>query len=127
MRARTELGRAAGFEEPFVLPALLFEMLEAGVIWCSRTTGNRSAEFGWIGVDMAEIYQSYELAEYMPKAIPVAFDGGGGLYLLDAREGRNDGHQPVVWSHSGSLGWDEDEHRAVAPDFDSFIRDGHTV
>ncbi|OZV77009.1 hypothetical protein CA850_24895 [Micromonospora echinospora] len=121
--ARTELASALVFAEPFVLPPLLAEMLASGVIWCSRTAGDRYAEFGWCGAQMAEISCDYEFADYMPAAVPLAFDGGGGLYLLDARAGRNDGRQPVVWSHSGSLGWHPDDHRLVAPDFESLVWD----
>ncbi|MDF2989781.1 MAG: hypothetical protein K0S37_295 [Microbacterium sp.] len=121
--ARADLGADLGFAEPFLLPRLLVEMLESGVEWCSRVAGDRYAEFGWIGADMAGVFRSYELAEYMPRAVPIAFDGGGGLYLLDARAGRNDGVHPVVWSHAGSLSWDEGEYRPVAADFASFVRD----
>ena len=121
--ACADLGTELGFAEPFVLPRLLTEMLESGVVWCSREAGDRYAEFGWIGADMGGVFRSYELAEYMPRAVPIAFDGGGGLYLLDAREGGNDGSQPVVWSHTGSLSWDDGEHRPVAADFASFVRD----
>ncbi|GAB3617769.1 hypothetical protein GCM10027416_23260 [Okibacterium endophyticum] len=120
--ARAELGTELGFTEPFVLPGLLAEMLESGVVWCSRVA-DREAEFGWIAADMAGVFRSYELAEYMPRAVPIAFDGSGGLYLLDARTGRNDGSQPVVWSHAGTLSWDEGEHRPIAADFASFVRD----
>ncbi|GAB7036899.1 MULTISPECIES: SMI1/KNR4 family protein [Catenuloplanes] len=122
-RARAELGSGLGFTEPFVLPPLLTEMLSAGVIWCSRTAADRHTEFGWCGHEMADIARGYEIADYMPAAVPLAFDGGGGLYLLDARAGHNDGRQPVVWSHAGSLGWDPDDHRPVAPDFETLVRD----
>ena len=123
IRARTDLASALGLPGLFALPPLLVEMLELGVTWCSRTAADRYAEFGWLGPDMADAYRDYEFAEYMPAAIPVALDGGGGFYLLDARSGRNDGRQEIVWSHSGSLGWDLDDHRLVAPDFEALVRD----
>lgn len=122
-RARAELGDELGLAEAVALPALLTEMLESGVVWCSRTVGDRYAEFGWLGAEMAAVFRDYELAEYLPGAVPIAFDGGGGLYLLDMRAGRNDGAGPVVWSHAGSLSWDDGEFRPVAPDFASFVRD----
>lgn len=122
--ARTELVSALGLPDHFALPPLLVEMLELGVTWCSRTAGDRYTEFGWLGTDMAGFYRDYEFGEYMPSAIPLALDGGGGFYLLDARTGRNDGRQEIVWSHSGSLGWDLDDHRPVAPDFETLVRDG---
>ncbi|MFE9686226.1 hypothetical protein [Streptomyces sp. NPDC006285] len=126
-RARTALSEELGFAEPFILPPLLAEILEAGVLWCSRGVGERYAEFGWLGADMADVSRRYECAQYMPAGVPIAFDGGGGLYLLDARGGRNDGRQPVVWSHSGSLGWEDGDHRIAAVDFESFVHDESAV
>lgn len=123
IRTRAKLASALGLPGPFELPRLLVEMLEMGVVRCSRTAADRYAEFGWLGTGMADVYRDHEFAEYMPAAIPLAWDGGGGLYLLDARAGRDDGRQPIVWSHSGSLGWDLDEHRLVAQDFETLVRD----
>jgi hypothetical protein len=87
-RARTELGAELGMPEPFVLPELLADMLGAGVSSCSRSVGGQDSEFGWLGTAMADMYRSYELETYMPHAVPIAFDGGGGFYLLDARGGK---------------------------------------
>jgi hypothetical protein len=49
---------------------------------------------------------AYHLPEYMPAALPFAFNGGGVFYLFDMREPANaDGEYPVVAAHAGSLGW----------------------
>jgi hypothetical protein len=47
----------------------------------------------------------YEVPQYMPGALPIAFDGSGTFYLLDMREDADDGEYPVVGAHAGSLGW----------------------
>jgi len=56
----------------------------------------------------------YRIPEYMPGAIPVAFDGCGTFYLLDMRQPAVAGEYPVVTSHAGCLGWEEDECGQVA-------------
>ena len=49
---------------------------------------------------------AYHLPEYMPGALPFAFNGGGVFYLFDLREPANaDGEYPVVAAHAGNLGW----------------------
>lgn len=60
---------------------------------------------------------SYQLPEYMPGAVPFAFDGCGGFFLFDMRDEPVDGEYPIVLSHSGSLGWDEDDHFVIANSF----------
>jgi len=49
---------------------------------------------------------AYHLPEYMPGALPFAFNGGGVFYLFDLREPADaDGEYPVVAAHAGNLGW----------------------
>jgi hypothetical protein len=49
---------------------------------------------------------AYHLPEYMPGALPFAFNGGGVFYLFDLREPADaDGQYPVVAVHAGNLGW----------------------
>lgn len=55
----------------------------------------------------------YELPDYMPGALPIAFDGGGGIYLFDMRASPTDGEYPVVWSHATNLGWQSDDYIVV--------------
>jgi hypothetical protein len=60
---------------------------------------------------------AYCLPEYMPGSLPIAFNGGGTLYLFDMREPAIDGEYPVVCSHSGSLRWRADSHVRIADSF----------
>jgi hypothetical protein len=49
---------------------------------------------------------AYHVPEYMPAALPFAFNGSGVFYLFDMREPADpDGEYPVVAAHAGSLGW----------------------
>ncbi len=59
----------------------------------------------------------YHLPEYMPGAVPFAFDGAGSFYLFDMREPPIDDEFPVVLSHAGSLGWGEEDCERLADDF----------
>lgn len=80
------------------------------------TNGER--ELGVFGTaSLREFLLSYELPEYMRGAVPFAFDGGGGFYLFDMRADPQGDEFPIVFSHSGSLGWGEDEHISVAATF----------
>ncbi len=84
--------------------------------WCR--TGER--EFGYFGTtDIREMLIAYHLPQYMPHALPFAFNGGGVFYLFDMRESAKDGEFPVVCSHAGNLGWSNDECYRVA---DTFIK-----
>ena len=46
----------------------------------------------------------YELPQYMPAALPFAFDGGGVFHLFDMRCPARGGEYPVVCAAAGSLG-----------------------
>jgi hypothetical protein len=49
---------------------------------------------------------AYYLPEYMPGALPFAFNGSGVFYLFDMREPADaDGEYPVVAAHAGHIGW----------------------
>jgi hypothetical protein len=60
---------------------------------------------------------AYHLPEYMPSALPFAFNGGGTFYLFDMREEAIRGEHPVVCAHAGNLGWGPDECCLVAGSF----------
>lgn len=64
------------------------------------------------------IMVAYQLPQYMPGAVPVAFNGGGTFYLLDMRRPAVGGEYPVVCAHAGYLAWEPDACRVVA---DSFV------
>ncbi|QDV69045.1 hypothetical protein Poly24_27590 [Rosistilla carotiformis] len=75
-------------------------------------------EFGIFGIkSLREYLLGYQIPEYMPGAVPFAFDGCGGFYLFDMREAMVDGEYPIVMAHSGSLGWDEDDQVRLADTF----------
>ena len=84
---------------------------------------NGDREFGMFDPkSIREYLLSYQLPEYMPGAVPFALDGGGGFYLFDMRAFPIDGEFPIVFAHSGSLGWDEDDHVVVASTFNEACR-----
>lgn len=87
--------------------------------WCR--TGDR--EFGFFPTShptggVREMTLAYHLPQYMPGALPFAFNGGGTFYLFDMREPPRGGNYPVVCAHAGGQGWRPDEHWVVA---DSFV------
>lgn len=65
---------------------------------------------------------AYHLPEYMPGAMPIAFDGCGAFYLLDMRQPAVECEYPVVSAHAGNLGWDSDACAILA---DSFLQACH--
>lgn len=65
---------------------------------------------------------AYDLPEYMPGALPFAFNGGGTFYLFDMRQAAADGEYPIVCAHSGSLGWAADMHLRIASTFEEACR-----
>ncbi len=60
---------------------------------------------------------AYQIPEYMPGAVPFAFDGCGTFYLFDLRRPAIGGEYPVVCAHAGHLGWGEDACGEVAASF----------
>ncbi len=91
--------------------------------WCR--TGER--ELGFFSTDhptggVRAMTLGYEVPQYMPGALPFAFNGGGTFYLFDMREEMAGGEYPVVCAHSGSLGWDPDGHRQLADSFEAACR-----
>jgi hypothetical protein len=59
----------------------------------------------------------YNLPQYMPGALPFAFNGGGTFYLFDRRAAPCNGEYPVVCAHSGNLGWEPDACVQIATSF----------
>lgn len=60
------------------------------------------------------IMLAYHVPEYMPGALPIAFDGAGAFYLLDMRHDMVDGEFPVGCVHSGELSWEDDAYEEIA-------------
>lgn len=76
--------------------------------------GNGDREFGFFGTNVREFLVGYHVPEYMPLAIPFAFDGGGSFYLFDMRKPAQNGEYPIVFAGSGALGWEQDDYVKVA-------------
>jgi hypothetical protein len=68
------------------------------------------------------ILLAYELPQYMPGAIPFAFNGAGTFYLLDMRRAAEREDYPIVCSHAGNLGWDMSECVQIATSFEAACR-----
>jgi len=86
--------------------------------WCR--TGER--EFGFFPTGdptngVRAMTLAYHVPQYMPGALPFAFNGGGVLYLFDMRAAARAGHYPVVCASAGNLGWGEDTCWVVADSF----------
>ena len=64
----------------------------------------------------------HQLPEYMPGALPIAFNGGGTFYLLDMRGSAVGGEYPVVCAHAGYLSWEPDACRVVANTLEATCR-----
>ena len=60
---------------------------------------------------------AYHLPEYMPGALPFAFNGGGIFYLFDMRKAAVKGEYPVVCASAGALRWKRDQCKLVAKSF----------
>ncbi|MDY0282481.1 MAG: SMI1/KNR4 family protein [Salinivirgaceae bacterium] len=91
--------------------------------WCR--SGER--EFGFFPTSDAKcgvraMLLAYHLPEYMPLALPFAFNGGGVFYLFDMREESIAGEYPVVCSHAGNIGWGHGEYNIVAESFSAVCR-----
>jgi hypothetical protein len=96
--------------------------------WCR--TGDR--EFGFFptnhpGGDVRAMMLGYHVPQYMPGALPFAFDGGGTFYLFDMRVPAVRGEYPVVCCHAGSLRWDDYLCWVIANSFEDACRGTENV
>lgn len=62
----------------------------------------------------------YHVPQYMPGAMPFAFDGGGRFYLFDMRLDPVGGEYPILFVGSGNLNYDDAV--LVAPSFPDACR-----
>lgn len=60
------------------------------------------------------IMLGYHVPEYMPGALPFAFDGCGTFYLLDMRKPAVGDEYPVLLAHSTYLSWEPDAIEMLA-------------
>ncbi len=65
---------------------------------------------------------AYELPEYMPGAMPIAFDGQGTFFLFDMRQPAVGGEYPIVRAHAGYLGWEAEASGVIADSFLAMCR-----
>jgi hypothetical protein len=91
--------------------------------WCR--TGER--EFGFFPTvhpigGVRAMMLAYHHPQYMPGALPFAFNGGGTFYLFDMRRPAESGNYPVVCSHAGAQGWGPDDYWIVADCFAAVCR-----
>ena len=119
---------------PLVFPQILIDLCDDGTevfaleeaLLRPGPLGDPGAEFGVLGADMAEYFDDYEFADYLPGAWPLALGGGGGFFCLDLRDvaaghARNDGSAPVIWSHAGNFGWANDEVVKMGENLAAFL------
>lgn len=59
----------------------------------------------------------YNVPEYMPGALPFAFNGAGTFYLFDMRSPAVAGEYPVVCAHASYKRWDPEACTVVAASF----------
>jgi hypothetical protein len=65
---------------------------------------------------------AYHVPQYMPAALPFAFDGSGTFYLFDMRDPAIAGEYPIGCVSSGSLGWGPEEYIRIADSFHAACR-----
>jgi hypothetical protein len=70
---------------------------------------------------------AYHLPQYMPGALPIAFNGEGTLYLLDLRQPASNGEYPVVCARAGNLGWGPDAVWSIAATLEEACRGTDSV
>jgi hypothetical protein len=68
-------------------------------------------------IDVRAVLLAYSIPEYMPGALPFAWNGGSVAYLLDMREPPRGGEFPIVCAHSSNWGWDSGGCGRVADTF----------
>ena len=65
---------------------------------------------------------AYSVPQWMPGAIPFAFDGGGTFYLFDVRRKAKRGEYPVVCASASCLSWEPGECVQIADSFEAACR-----
>jgi hypothetical protein len=91
--------------------------------WCR--SGER--EFGFFPTSdpkhgVRAMTLAYNLPEYIPGALPFAFNGCGTFYLFDMRRDAIAGAYPVVCAHAGNKGWEPDQCWPIADSFEAAYR-----
>jgi hypothetical protein len=75
------------------------------------------------GTGLREFLISYHVPQYVPLAVPFAFNGGGVMYLFDMRNPPGaDGEYPILCAGSGRLTFDPHHSPKVADSFPDVCR-----
>ena len=61
--------------------------------------------FQMCGTGLRQMALDCLLPEFMPGALPFAFNGGGVMYLFDMRRPADAGEYPIVCARAGSFSW----------------------
>lgn len=84
-------------------------------------TGDRLFQM-W-GTGLREFLIGYSVPQYMPRAVPFAFNGGGVMYLFDMRDPPGaHGEYPILCAGAGCLDFDPHESPRVADSFPEVCR-----
>jgi hypothetical protein len=76
--------------------------------------------FQMYGTGLRQMMLDRDVPEYMPLAVPFAFNGGGVMYMFDMRQPPDaDGEYPIICAHAGYLDFDPRYSPKVA---DSFLQ-----
>ena len=70
---------------------------------------------------------AYHLPQYMPGALPFAFNGAGTFYLFDMRRAAKRGEYPVVCARAGHLSWGPKACATIAASFEAACRGAEDV
>lgn len=79
-------------------------------------TGERCFQF-FSTDELRDTMLAYNVPEYMPGAIPFAFNGGGTFYMFDVRKPSVRGEYPIICSRAGSMGFSDDSFLQIAESF----------
>jgi hypothetical protein len=75
------------------------------------------------GTGLREFLLCYNVPQYMPLAVPFAFNGGGVMYLFDMRKPPDaDGEYPIICAHAGCQTFDPPDAPKVANSFPEACR-----
>jgi hypothetical protein len=65
---------------------------------------------------------AYHVPQWLPGALPIAFNGSGTFYLIDMRQRAVDNEYPIVCSNASTLGWGSRDHAVVAASLEAACR-----
>ena len=84
---------------------------------------NGGRAFQMYGTGLRAMMRDYDVPQYMPLAVPFAFNGGGVMYLFDMRQPPDaDGEYPIICAHASNLDFDPHDSPKVADSFPEVCR-----